>query len=62
VALESSTIAASHIEAGRLQPMFDLGRHLPVKAHFLVCPPRHEQRHEVAQFLGWLQGQAGPPL
>lgn len=61
VALESSTIAAGHIRAGWLRPVFDEGLHLPVKAHFLVYPPRHEQRHEVAQFLRWMQTQVPQP-
>lgn len=59
VALESSTIAAGHIEADRLQPLFDPAWSLPVQAHFVVYPPRHEQRHEVTQFLHWLQTQTG---
>jgi DNA-binding transcriptional LysR family regulator len=59
IALESSTIAATHIEAGHLQPLFSLEWSMPVKAHFAVYPPRHEQRHEVAQFVRWLHAQTG---
>ena len=49
----------SHIEAGRLQPVFDPDWAIPVQAHFLVYPERHGYRPEVAQFLEWLGTQVG---
>lgn len=57
VALESSTIAASHLEAGRLAPVFDPKWAMPVQAHFVVYPERHAQRPEVVRFLEWLGRQ-----
>jgi DNA-binding transcriptional LysR family regulator len=59
VALESATIAEGHLDAGRLRPMFDPAWSVAVRAHFVVYPPRHGQRPEVAQFLEWLGAQAG---
>ncbi len=57
IALESDRLAAPHIEAGRLQPVFHSAWSLPIKAHFMVYPERHAQRPEVAQFLGWMREQ-----
>jgi LysR family glycine cleavage system transcriptional activator len=57
VALESSTIAAPHLQAGRLQPVFDPRWSIAVEAHFVVYPERHAQRPEVVQFLDWLRAQ-----
>jgi len=57
VALESSVISSTHIEAGRLQPVFDTAWAIPVQAHFVVYPERHGYRSEVAQFLEWISDQ-----
>jgi LysR family glycine cleavage system transcriptional activator len=57
VALESTTIAAPHIEAGRLVPLFSTKQSLRVEAHFVVYPKRHAKRKEVAMFLAWLKKQ-----
>lgn len=57
VALESTVIGGGHIEAGRLQPVFDPAWAIPVQAHFVVYPERHGYRSEVAQFLEWLGTQ-----
>lgn len=54
VAMESTAIAGGHIEAGRLQPVFDPAWAVEVQAHFLVYPERHGYRSEVIQFLDWL--------
>jgi DNA-binding transcriptional LysR family regulator len=59
IALESATIAAGHLEAGRLRPVFDPGWSVAVHAHFVAYPERHTQRPEVVQFLDWLEAQAG---
>ena len=58
VALESTTIAEGHIEAGRLQPVFSGDMSLEVKAHFAVYPDRHSSRPEVVNFLAWLREEA----
>jgi LysR family glycine cleavage system transcriptional activator len=58
VALESSTIAASHLADGRLAPLFDPARALTIQGHFVVYPPRHGKRPEVEAFLEWLLDQA----
>ncbi|HUD35116.1 MAG TPA: LysR substrate-binding domain-containing protein [Variovorax sp.] len=58
VALESSTIAASHLADGRLVPLFDPARALTIQGHFVVYPPRHGKRPEVEAFLEWLLDQA----
>ena len=59
VALESAVIAASHIEEGRLAPVFDVTWAVRVQAHFLVYPARHGKRAEVEAFSRWVMGQAG---
>lgn len=59
VALESAVIAASHIEEGRLAPVFDLTWAVRVQAHFLVHPARHGKRAEVEAFSRWVMGQTG---
>jgi LysR family glycine cleavage system transcriptional activator len=58
VALESTTIAQPHLDAGRLRPLFDPAWSIPVRAHFLVYPRNHGQRAEVAQFIEWLAARA----
>lgn len=58
VALESTVIGGGHIEAGRLQPVFDSAWSLAVQAHFVVYPERHGYRSEVGQFLQWLTTQS----
>jgi DNA-binding transcriptional LysR family regulator len=57
IALESSTIAATHIDAGRLVPLFPAKKSIKVQAHFVVYPKRHAKRKEVAAFLAWLRKQ-----
>ncbi|NDY92903.1 LysR substrate-binding domain-containing protein [Ideonella livida] len=59
VALESATIAGTHLAEGRLAPLFDPGWAVPLQAHFLVYPARHAKRPEVEAFNRWLQAQAG---
>ncbi|WP_309683389.1 LysR substrate-binding domain-containing protein [Polaromonas sp.] len=61
VALESTVIGDSYLQAGRLQPVFDPAWAISVQAHFVVYPERHSYRPEVAQFLAWLRMQAGDP-
>ena len=58
VALESATIAASHLADGRLKPVFGLEKAVSVKAHFAVYPARHAKRPPVEAFLNWLHGEA----
>jgi DNA-binding transcriptional LysR family regulator len=55
IALESAQIAAPHIAAGRLRPVFHRAWALNVRAHFLVYPERHAHRAEAAQFIAWLR-------
>ena len=59
VALESDRIAAQHIEAGGLRPVFHPAWSLAIKAHFMGYPERHAQRLEVARFVTWVKEQAG---
>ena len=59
VALESATMAKVHMDADRLRPLFDPAWSLPVRAHFVVYPPRHAERPAVAQFVEWLGAEAG---
>lgn len=61
VALESATIAGTHLAEGRLAPLFDASWSVPVQAHFLVYPPRHGKRAEVEAFVAWVMGQCAPP-
>jgi DNA-binding transcriptional LysR family regulator len=58
VALESTTIAASHIAEGRLVPLFDPSWAMTIQGHFVVYPARHGKRPEVESFVLWLQAQA----
>ncbi len=58
VALESTTIASSHIAAGRLVALFDAQRALIIQGHYLVYPARHARRAEVGSFVQWLLEQA----
>jgi DNA-binding transcriptional LysR family regulator len=58
VALESATIAASHLADGRLKPLFGMETAIRVKAHFAVYPARHAKRAPVEAFLAWLHGEA----
>jgi DNA-binding transcriptional LysR family regulator len=58
VALESATMAGNHLEAGKLRPLFGLGKAIKVKAHFAVYPERHARRPAVEAFLAWLHGEA----
>lgn len=58
VALESTTIGASHICEGRLLPLFDPGWAVSVQGHYVVYPARHGKRPEVESFVSWLHAQA----
>jgi LysR family glycine cleavage system transcriptional activator len=58
VALESTTIAASHIAEGRLVPLFDPSWAMTIQGHFVVYPARHGKRPEVESFVKWLHAQA----
>jgi DNA-binding transcriptional LysR family regulator len=58
VALESATMAGSHIAEGKLRPVFGMDKSIAVKAHFAVYPPRHAKRAPVEAFLTWVHGQA----
>lgn len=60
VALESATIGAGHIAAGRLRPALDPKLSLEVRGHFIVYPARHASRSEVVHFLDWLREEARP--
>jgi len=57
VALESTTMAAPHLESGRLVPLFPTKKAIKVEAHFVVYPKRHAKRKEVAAFLAWIKKQ-----
>ncbi|MDM0106891.1 LysR substrate-binding domain-containing protein [Variovorax sp. J22R24] len=61
VALDSSSIAAGHLHQGRLRKVFDKDWCVKVLAHFLVCPQRHSQRSEVANFIDWIQRSSADP-
>ncbi|BEP38507.1 LysR substrate-binding domain-containing protein (plasmid) [Variovorax sp. V59] len=61
VALDSSSVAAGHLDQGRLKKVFDERWCLKVHAHFLVCPQRHLQRSEVTNFMDWMREQAVEP-
>lgn len=61
VALESAVLGRSHIDAGRLQPVFGAESSLEVKAHFVVYPARHASRSEVQSFLNWLDEETAAP-
>jgi LysR family glycine cleavage system transcriptional activator len=41
-----------------LRKVFDDRWCVKVQAHFLVCPPRHLQRTEVANFIEWIRTHA----
>ena len=58
VALESATLAARHLQEGRLEPVFGDDRAVRVKAHFAVYPPRHARRAPVEAFLAWIHAEA----
>ena len=60
VALESATMAAPHLESGRLVPLFSAKQSVRVQAHFVVYPKRHAKRKEIAAFLAWLRTQCAP--
>lgn len=61
VAFDSASIAAGHLQQGRLRKLFDERWCVKVQAHFLVCPPRHLQRAEVADFIEWMRVNAADP-
>jgi DNA-binding transcriptional LysR family regulator len=58
VALESATIARTHIQDKKLYPIFDSEMAIKVKAHFAVYPSHHSKRAPVEAFLGWLHREA----
>lgn len=58
VALESAVIGGSHLDDGRLRPVFDPAWAIEVQPHFVVHPERHGYRPEVVAFLDWLAGEA----
>lgn len=59
VALESTTIAAPHLQEQRLVQLSDTSRAMTIQGHFLVYPARHGKRPEVEAFVHWLLEQAG---
>ena len=58
VALESATMAGTHLAQRKLRPVFGLEMAMCVKAHFAVYPARHSRRAPVEAFLAWLHGEA----
>lgn len=54
IALESSTIAASHIAERKLKPVFPQTMAIPIKGHFVVYPVRHAKRPAVEAFVEWV--------
>ena len=58
VALESATLAARHLQAGTLRPVFGFEKSLRVKAHFAVYPAGHARRAPVAAFQAWVHAEA----
>lgn len=58
VALESSTMAASHLQAGRLVPIFSPQQSMTIEGHFMVYPAQHSKRKDVEAFTQWLKDQA----
>jgi LysR family glycine cleavage system transcriptional activator len=54
IALESTTIASTHLLEGKLVPLFGPERALTIQPHFLVYPARHAKRPEVEVFVRWL--------
>lgn len=58
VALDSATLAAGHLAAGRLRPVFGPSMAVTVKGHFAVYPPQHAKRAPVDAFLTWLHREA----
>jgi DNA-binding transcriptional LysR family regulator len=58
VALESTTIGASHLAEGRLVSLFDPDWAVTVQGHYVVYPARHGKRPEVERFVSWLHAQA----
>ena len=62
VALESAVLGRSHIQAGRLVPVFESDLSIEVKAHYVVYPDRYASRAEVASFLQWLAEEAAESI
>jgi DNA-binding transcriptional LysR family regulator len=58
VALESSTVASSHLGAGRLIPIYPIRQSMIIEGHFMVYPASHSRRKEVEAFTQWLKKQA----
>ncbi len=58
IAFDSASIAAIHLKAGRLKPVFNPAWSCKVEAHFLVCPPKHLQRPAVINFVQWVKEHA----
>jgi LysR family glycine cleavage system transcriptional activator len=60
VALGSSIFVADHLREGRLVQPFNPVFH-DARAYYVVCPPAHCERPEVAAFRDWLIEQSGVP-
>jgi DNA-binding transcriptional LysR family regulator len=60
VTLESATMAAPHLQAGRLVPLFNEQKLVRVQVHCVVYSKRHANRKEVAAVLAWLKSIATP--
>lgn len=58
VALESTSLGQSLIDAGKLRPVFGEDLSLEVQGHFMVYPARHASRPEVQQFIQWVREEA----
>jgi len=58
VALESATLAARHLQEGKLRPVFGFDKAVRAKAHFIVYPERHARRPPVEAFLAWIHAEA----
>ena len=58
VALESATLAAQHLQDGKLRPVFGLDKAVRTKAHFLVYPARHAGRPPLEAFVAWVHAEA----
>lgn len=58
VALESATVAATHLARRQLVAPFGLRKAVVVQGHHIVHPAANGQRAEVAAFIAWLRRQA----
>jgi len=55
VALESTWLAESYLQRGKLVPVFSRQPAVSIQAHFAVYPQRNANRLAVVQFLQWLK-------